>query len=149
MSDASSQPHRQPWAVSAVVGSFALLLGMLIQLSGALRGTEASLLAGYRRAGFDLAAGLGQPWWGLLVLAAVVYGMALLLLHIPGIARRVMLGLTALVLVAAASLVLAVWGVFWSPLVALLGGAWSAFCASLWAWHNPMPCETIEEPSAG
>jgi hypothetical protein len=63
--------------------------------------------------------------------------------------RRVLLAITSLVLVAAASPLLALWGVFWSPLVALVGGAWSAFSATLWAWHNPMPCETVEGPSEG
>ena len=105
----------------------------------------------YRKAGFAIGEAPGEPsWWGLLVLAAVSYGLALLLLEIPGVPRRLLVSCSFLVLVLVGSPVAALWGVFWSPFVALLAGAWSAFSATLWARHHPMPCEVVvDEPGDG
>lgn len=135
--------------MAAVVGSLALAVGLVVRLSGALSGAEAGLLRAYREAGFGLEAGTTQPWWAVLVLMALVYGIAFLLLEVPGTERRVLLAVTILVLAAAASPVLALWGTFWSPIVAVVCGAWSAFCATLWARHHAMPCEGAHEIEAG
>jgi hypothetical protein len=132
-----------------VVGSFALAVGLVVQVSGAMSGAEAGLAATYRRAGFAIEEGATQPWWGLVLLLALVYGLALLLLEVPGTSRRIMLAVTLLVLAASASPVMALWGTFWSPLVAVVSGAWSGFCATLWAQHHPMPCEAVEKPGDG
>lgn len=140
--------HGHPLTVAAVVGSFALAVGLVVRVSGVMRGAEEGLLERYRSAGFPIE-GAGQPWWALLLLAVLTYGLSLLLLETPGTGRRVMLALTLLVLVAAASPVVALWGVFWSPLVAVVSGGWSAFCATLWARHHLMPCESAELPGDG
>ena len=144
MSDSTPHSaHRHPLTVAAVVGSFSVAIGLVIRVSGVLTGAEEGLLARYQEAGFSLQA-TGQPWWGIVVLMLLTYGLAWLLLEVPGLSRRVMLAFTALILVAAASPVAALWGVFWSPMLAVVCGGWSAFCASLWAWHHPMPCEQVE-----
>jgi hypothetical protein len=135
--------------VVAVVGSFALAVGLVVQVSGVMRGVEEGLLSSYLAAGFSVDAAATQPWWSLLVAAVLVYGLALLLLEVPGLGRRILLASSVLVLLAAASPVLALWGVFWSPLVAMVSGAWSAFCASLWARHHSMPCEATIAPGEG
>ena len=140
--------HGHPLTVAAVVGSFSVAIGLVIRVSGVLQGAEQGLLARYQGAGFNLDAS-GQPGWGIVVLMALTYGLAWLLLEVPGLPRRVMLAFTALVLVAAASPVAALWGVYWSPMLAVVCGGWSAFCASLWAWHHPMPCERVELPGEG
>ncbi len=149
MKTETPQSHGHPVTVAAVVGSFALAVGLVVRASGVMRGAEEGLLHRYRDGGFPIAEGASQPWWGLVVILLLVYGLAILLLEIPGTSRRVMLAVTLLVLVAAASPVVALWGVFWSPLVAFVSGAWSAFCATLWAKHHTMPCETAEAPGDG
>lgn len=143
--------HGHPLTVAAVVGSCALAVGFLVEVSGLMQGADRVLWDLYRQAGFGIGeAPGGQSWWGLLALAAVAYGLALLLLEIPGTPRRLMVSVSFLVLVLVGSPVAALWGVFWSPFVALLGGAWSAFCATLWARHHPMPCEiVIDQPGDG
>lgn len=141
--------HGHPLTVAAVVGSFSLAVGLVVRVSGVMRGAELGLLEFYRGAGFPIGAGASQPWWALLLLVVLVYGVALLLLEVPGTARRVMLALTLLVLAAAASPVMALWGLFWSPLIVLVSVGWSAFCATLWSRNHPMPCEAEEEPGEG
>lgn len=144
MSNETSSQQRPPLLVAAVVGSFALAVGLVVRLSGVLGGVEAGLAERYLLAGFPVAQGATQPWWSLLLLVTLVYGMAMLLLDIPGTARRVLVAATSLVLVLSASPVMALWGVFWSPVVAAVSGGWSAFCAILWARHHPMRCEVVE-----
>lgn len=140
--------HRHPLTVTAVVGSFAMAVGLVLRVSGLLVDREKALLVSYQEAGFPLEAS-GQPWWAILVLLVLTYGLAFVLLEVPGLARRVLLAATFLVLVAAASPVVALWGVFWSPMVALLCAGWSAFCSAMWARQHPMPCEIVGLPGDG
>lgn len=148
MKTETAHAHRHPLTVAAVVGSFSVALGLVVRVSGVMAGAEEGLLRSYQEAGFPITEA-GQPWWSLLALLALSYGIALLLLEIPGTGRRVLLAASLLVLFAAASPVVALWGVFWSPLVALLSGVWSAFSATMWANHHPMPCEYVEVPGEG
>jgi len=140
--------HHHPLTVAAVVGSFAMAIGLVLRVSGLLLDAEKALLVRYQEAGFLLEVS-GQPWWAVLVLLVLIYGLTFLLLEVPGLSRRLLLAATFLVLVAAASPVVALWGVFWSPVVALLCAGWSAFCATLWACHHPMPCEIVGLPGDG
>lgn len=140
--------HGHPLTVAAVVGSFSVAVGLLVRASGLLQGAESGLLAGYQAGGFPLASGT-QPWWLILALLGLTYGLALVVLEVPGTPRRLLLAGTVLVLLAAASPVVALWGVFWSPLEALLCSGSSAFCATLWARLYPMPCEQLEMPGEG
>ena len=149
MNPGTPHSHGHPLTVAAVVGSFALAVGLLMRASGVLRGAEEGIHARYLAAGFPIGESSAQPWWGLLVLGVVVFGLALLLLEVPGTGRRALLALTVLVLMGAASPVMALWGTYWSPLGTLVSGGWCAFCATLWARHHPMPCEVVEEPKDG
>lgn len=136
--------HHHPLTVAAVVGSFAVAVGLVVRISGISLVLERKILAGYLELGFPVD-GARQPWWAVLVLLALTYGIALVLLEVPGFLRRLLLYLSCLVLVVSASPVVALWGLFWSPVVAILCLSWSAACAVLWARHHPMPCE-IEGP---
>ncbi len=147
MPDPSKGPCH-PLIVAAVVGSFAMAVGLVLRVSGVLLGVEKALLVRYQEAGFPIGAN-GQPWWAILVLLGLTYGLACLLLAVPGLPRRMLLSVSFLVLVATASPVSALWGIFWSPVVALLSAGWSAFCAILWASHHPMPCEIVGLPGRG
>ncbi len=129
-----------PLTVAAVVGSFAMAVGLVVRVSGISLVLERKILEGYLELGFPVS-GSGQPWWAVLVLLALTYGIALMLLGVPGFLKRLLLFLSCLVLIASASPVVALWGLFWSPVVAILCFSWSAACAVLWARYHPMSSE--------
>lgn len=143
-----SKDHYQPRIVAVVVGSFAMAVGLVLRVSGVLLDVENTLLTRYQEAGFPIEAN-GQPWWAILLLLGLTYGLSYLLLEVPGLPRRLVLSVSFMVLVAAASPVAALWGVFWSPVVAIFSVGWSAFCTVLWACHHPMPCEIVGLPGEG
>ena len=136
----SSSAHHHPLTVAVVVGSFAMAVGLVVRISGISLPVERQILLAYMELGFPVQAA-GQPWWAVLVLLGLTYGIALVLLEVPGFIRRVLLFLSCLVLVVSASPVVALWGFFWSPVVAIFCLSWSAGCAVLWARYHPMPCE--------
>lgn len=142
------QLYRQPLVVAGAVGSFSMALGLMVRVTGVLKGAEEALLDGYQKAGFALE-GAAEPWWALPLFVVLVYLMALLLLQVPGSGRRLLVACSLLVLLLLASPVLALWGVFWSPLLVIVSSGWSGFSAILWARSYPMPCEATEEVGAG
>lgn len=142
------QLYRQPFVVAGAVGSFSMALGLVVHVTGVLAGAEEALLKSYQEAGFALESG-SDPWWSLPFFVLLVYTIALLLLEVPGGGRRLLLSCSLLVLLCLASPVLALWGVFWSPLLAVVSSGWSGFCAILWARHYPMPCESMDDVSDG
>ncbi len=144
MNSQSPSSHGHPFTAAAVVGSFALAVVVLLRVAGTFDGTDASILDTYLQSGFNVAVGGVQPWWDFLLVMVVVYALVWLLFETPGTTRRVLVLLTALVLLWAASPVMGLWGTFWSPLGVMLGSAWSGFCAILWARTHPMPCELPE-----
>jgi len=139
----SSPAHHHPLTVTVVVGSFAMAVGLVVRISGISLWIERQILSAYMELGFPVNA-VGQPWWAVLVLLVLTYGIALVLLEVPGLLRRLLLFFSCLVLVVSASPVVALWGLFWSPVVAVFCLSWSAACAVLWARYHPTPCE-IEE----
>ncbi|NNC89457.1 MAG: hypothetical protein HKN82_13450 [Akkermansiaceae bacterium] len=130
---------------AAVVGSFALALVLVLRIAGSFGRAEAWLLGSYEAGGFGIEAAFVHPWWGILVAAAGAYGLGWILLETPGLARRILLTATVMVLTAMASVVLGLWGVFWSPVATMTAMLWSGFCAMVWAHQHPMPCEAGEE----
>ena len=135
-----SQVHHHPLTVAAVVGSFSMAVALVVRISGVSLTFERQLLSAYLELGFPVGEG-GQPWWAILVRLLLTYGIAYVLLEVPGFLRRLLFFLTCLVLVVSASPGVALWGLFWSPVVAVLCSSWSAGCAILWALYHPMPCE--------
>ena len=117
-----------------------MAVGLVVRISGISLLIERQILSAYMELGFPVNA-VGQPWWAVLVLLVLTYGIALVLLEVPGLLRRLLLFLSCLVLVVSASPVVALWGLFWSPVVAVFCLSWSAACAVLWARYHPMPCE--------
>ncbi|GEM_PF-985209 len=138
-----------PVAGVVLTGSFSLALGLVLWASGLVSAGNEMLLGLYRQAGFALGEGGVAPWWEPLLLVVSVYLVAGLLFDIPGVARRVLTLLTLLVLVAAASPVLVLWGVFWSPLAVLAAGASSGALAIVWSRFHALPCEGAEAVGGG
>ena len=136
-----SEACYSPVTVAAVVGSFAMAVGLVLRISGVPVVFESRLLSIYLENGFSLEAG-GQSRWAVLVLLVLTYGTALVLLRVPGFLRRLLLFVSCLVLVVSASPVVALWGIFWSPAVAILCLSWSAVCVVLWGFYHPTRYET-------
>lgn len=145
--------HGHPFTAAAVVGSFTLALVVLLRVAGVFRSADGGLRDWFVGRGFGLDPGVVQPWWDFVVLLPVLYGLVWMVFETPGLARRVLVLLTAEVLLVTASLVAALWGVFWSPVGLVLAVAWGGGCALLWARQHPMPCElpqgTTTEPDRG
>lgn len=145
--------HRHPITVAAVVGSFALAVVVLLRVLGIFGGSDTGLRNWYVGRGFSVPEGSVQPGWDFLLALVAVYGLVWFLFEIPGTGRRILVLVTALVLLGVGSPVLALWGVFWSPVGAMLGLAWGGFCAIHWARHHPMPCDLptprVELPEQG
>lgn len=132
-------------AATAVVGSFSFALVLVMRVAGLLAPVDNGLASGYVVQGFGLDGSGVQPAWAWPLEALLVFAVVWLMFETPGAGRRVMMLLTALVLMLALSPVLALWGVFWSPAAAGLGTAWGGACALLWTRQHPMPCELPEE----
>ncbi|MBK1853478.1 hypothetical protein JO972_00750 [Verrucomicrobiaceae bacterium 5K15] len=78
---------------------------------------------------------------GLTLLAC--FGLSFAVLDSAGTWRRVVLGVTVLILVAALVPVLAVWEIYFPPMMTLVGVFWSWFCAMMYVSHHEMPCELL------
>lgn len=141
MTSRSSTPHGHPLAAAAVVGSFTCALILVMRAGGLLAPLDSGLASGYAAMGFGVGPGAVQPVWAVPLAALLVYAVVWLVLETPGTGRRVLLVGTVLVLTAALSPVLALWGLFWSPVSAVAGVAWGGLCAVLWARQHRMPCE--------
>jgi hypothetical protein len=141
MKSHSPSSHGHPFTAAAVVGSFALAVAVLLRVAGAFNGVDASFREWYVERGFGIGEGSVQPWWDFLLVMTVVYALVWLLFETPGTTRRLLVLLTAMVLLFTASPVFALWGTFWSPVGLMLGIGWSGFCTILWARQHPMPCE--------
>jgi len=141
MTSQSPCSHGHPIAATAVVGSFAFALILVMRVAGLIVSADQGLASVYMTQGFGVEAAASQPVWALPLAAVLVYAVVWLLFETPGAGRRVMMLLTALVLIVALSPVLALWGVFWSPVLAGTGVAWGGFCAILWTRQHRMPCE--------
>lgn len=141
MSNETSHTAGQPTVTAAVVGSFSLALALVLEMLGVYGGANEGLWHAYEMKGFALPEFVPSEIQGLLVVAVLVYLVAWLICEIPGVHRRVLVLLSSAVLIALASPVLALWGVFWSPLATLVAMIWAGFCATLWASQHPMPCE--------
>lgn len=141
MTSQSPTPYGHPLAATAVVGSFACALVLVMRVAGLLTSVDAGLAREYVGLGFGVEGSGVEPAWAVPLVVLLVYGVVWLVFETPGTGRRVMLLLTALVLTVALSPVLALWGAFWSPVSAGLGVVLGGLCAILWARQHRMPCE--------
>lgn len=77
----------------------------------------------------------------LMVAAVFSFGIALAMLDSPGTWRRIVLGVTAMVVVLAMVPAFAVWQIYFSPFLPLIALFWSWFCTMMYVNHHIMPCE--------
>ena len=77
----------------------------------------------------------------ILVAAVFCFGLAFVVLDTVGTGRRVLIGVTVLVLVLAMVPTLAVWNIYFSPFLIVVGMFWSWFCTMMYVSQHLMPCE--------
>lgn len=119
-----------PW----IAAGMGLVVGLVCLLMRAGDGFANWLLESYRAQGFPEMTILGPSSpFSLLSLMIFTFGGVLALEGTPGTGRRAMLLLSGLIVVATASPVLALWGLFWSPLVALISILWASIAVMVYA----------------
>lgn len=75
--------------------------------------------------------------------AALCWGLAFAVLDSAGTWRRIVLGVTMLVIVLAMVPTFAVWNVYFSPFLPLVGVFWTWFCTMMYVNHHVMPCDGL------
>ena len=89
-----------------------------------------------------------------MVAAMFSFGIAFAVLDSPAAWRRIVLGLTALVLVLAMVPVCALWQIYFSPFFVVVAYFWAWFCTMMYTSQHVMPCEIgvaekTHQPHAG
>jgi len=82
----------------------------------------------------------------VMVCAVLCYGIAFVVLDTAGVWRRVVMGVSVLVLVLAMVPSLAVWNMYFSPFLTVVGVFWAWFFSLMYANHHLMPCEVAHAP---
>ncbi len=77
----------------------------------------------------------------ILVTAVCCFGLAYAVLDSPGGWRRLILGITVLVLLFAMVPTLAVWHIYFPPFLPVVGVFWTWFCTMMYVNHHVMPCD--------
>lgn len=77
------------------------------------------------------------------ILVVLCFGLAFAMLDSAGTWRRVVLGVTLLVLVLAMVPAFGVWGVYFSPFPPVVGVFWSWFCTLMYVNHHRMSCDVV------
>lgn len=132
-----------------IFGTVSLLLGMMAEVAGVFAGPAGWLRGLWDQQGLEVKAELGLPGViGPVMTGVACFGLVAALLSTPGLGRRMLLGVSALVLVLGMVPALAVWGIFWNPSAMLLSVAWAWFSACVYAQTHVMPYEAVEPGEA-
>jgi F0F1-type ATP synthase membrane subunit c/vacuolar-type H+-ATPase subunit K len=119
-----------PWLATGM----GLIVGLVFLLTGWGDGLAGSLREGYVATGFPpLSERQGASLFSLTILILGTFGSVIALEGTPGTGKRVMLLASSLVVIAMASPVLALWGIFWSPFELLFAVSWASIAAMIHA----------------
>jgi len=125
-------------------GTVGVCIGVLMQLVGLFQSGDRWLISLFLDPVFQGEMPHEVPVLWLVVVAAVFsYALAFFVLDIAGVTRRVMVGITVLVLVLAIQPALAVWGIYFSPFLPVVAVFWSWFFSMMYANHHLMPCDVV------
>jgi hypothetical protein len=125
-------------------GTLGVCVGVLLELVGLFRKGDDRLMGALMDSVFQgkMPEVLSLPW--LVGVAAVFcYALAFVVLDTPGTWRRVVIGITVLVLVLAMVPTLAVWNVYFSPFLPVVAVFWSWFGGMMYVSHHHMPCDVL------
>ncbi|MEJ6572127.1 MAG: hypothetical protein QNL01_00940 [Akkermansiaceae bacterium] len=127
---------------SLLYGGIGLALAVAMQLVGLFKMGDARLKQSLLGSVFHGATPdvLAMP---VLVIVAAIFcfGLAFAVLDSEATWRRVILGITALVIVFAMVPTLAVWNIYFSPFLPAIALFWTWFCTMMYVNHHVMPCE--------
>ena len=84
----------------------------------------------------------------VVITALCCFGLALAMLDSCGVWRKLVLGVTLMVLVLALVPTLAVWNIYFAPMMSLVGIFWTWFAGVIYASHYQMPCDIPVESVA-
>jgi len=125
-------------------GGVGVALAMTMQMVGLFKQGDARLKKWLLEPVFhgDMPDTLVTP--ALLVITVVFcLGLAFAILDSAGTWRRVVLGITMVVITIAMVPTFAVWQVYFSPFVLLVGVFWTWFCTMMYVNHHVMPCDSL------
>jgi hypothetical protein len=123
-------------------GTVGVSLAIVLQILGLFKSGDDRLMAALIDPVFH-----GQAPEGVsllvqvMVCAVLCYSIAFVVLDTAGLWRRVVMGVSVLVLVLAMVPSLAVWHIYFSPFLTLVGVFWAWFFTLMYANHHLMPCE--------
>jgi hypothetical protein len=135
---------------AAAIGGLSVVLAAGLELLGVLVGMNAVIARMVSRGGAETFPNALPEWSVWLAATVLAFGVAIAILGTPGGLRRVLLWLSAVVLVAA-----------WAPVLGLAAFApdiaapcvatiWSGICALVYASRHAMPADQPEsDPAAG
>ena len=83
----------------------------------------------------------------IVMTSVFCYALAFVVLDTAGTWKRVALGITVLVLLLAMVPTLAVWNIYYSPFLPVIGVFWAWFCSMMYVSHHVMPCEVVVSPT--
>lgn len=143
-----NQQHATPHPVGRVdmpgllYGSVGLALSLALHWMGVLKRADVYLMELLHQPLFR-GGNPNLPSMALLILLTAVfcYGVAFAVLDSPEVWRRVLLGVTAIVLSLAMIPAFAVWNIYFSPFIQIVGVFWSWFCVMVYTQHHSMPCD--------
>lgn len=119
-----------------------LFLGTATEAMGAFDGLNEWVRGLWVTNGLEIRGEMGLPGkTGIVLTAAVSFGLIAAILGTPGSARRLILGASVSLLSFTLVPVFAVWGYFWKPFGLILAVIWSWFSATVYAQTHRMPCE--------
>lgn len=138
----SAKPAGHFAAPLIIFGFVSLLLGVATEVMGTFSHLTEGLRGWWSGKRIPIEAEMGLPGpVGVLITAAAVFGLVAAVLSTPGMARQVILGITALFLAIMLFPAFAAWGVFWNPFGTILAVIWAWASGVVYAKGHRMPCE--------
>ena len=146
---ANTHPQGRVDGPGLLYGGIGLALALAVQMAGLFKQGDVRLqeLLLHNVFGGVAPEILTMP---VLILFAAVFsfGLAFAVLDSPGVWRRLLLGITAIIVVLAMVPTLAVWHFYFSPFLPLIALFWSWFCSMMYANHHMMPCDiSVAKPA--
>ncbi|MBK1790471.1 hypothetical protein [Persicirhabdus sediminis] len=77
----------------------------------------------------------------MMVASVLAMGLSYAVLDSARAWRRVLLGITLIILIGTMVPVFALWGILYSPFLTLTAVLWSWFCSKMYTMYHIMPCE--------
>lgn len=119
-----------PWLATGM----GLVVALVCLLTGLGEGFANWLRSGYSAQGFTPLRELGEAsLFALGTLVFFTFGTVVALEGTPGNGKRLIILVSGLLLVAMASPVFALWGLFWNPLILMVAMIWSGIAAMIHA----------------